>query len=259
MTQVFYDWSGGMESSAMLVIDRERIRDTGAIVRTVNTGKQFPEWLQSKAQIEQILELDIVTVPNRITFDEYLFKKGGMLRKGMNDCSRRMKRGNLSRHMHSFPRPYEVNIGYNASEVDRAIEFSDRNERDWLHWRYPLLEAGIYRPGTVKICQDAGFSIVVEVYKRMGRMDCYFCPNQTEAQALKVVEHYPSLATEWNDAEERKGHSFMMVPLKVLVDYSQRQGNLFAESPIKCSCFGGTDDATGEDMLDADEDSSLPA
>ena len=48
------------------------------------------------------------------------------------------------------------------------------------------------------------------------------------------------------DAEERKGHSFMTVPLKVLVDYSQRQGNLFAESPIRCSCFGGTDDATGE-------------
>jgi len=244
---IFYNWSGGMESSAMLVIDRERIRDTSAIVRAVYTGKQFPEWMQSKAQIEQILGLDIAIVPNRITFDEYLFEKGGMLRKGMNDCSRRMKRGNLSRHMHSFEKPYEVNLGFNAGEQDRADAFTDRNERDWLHWRYPLIESKVFRAKTVDICRDAGLSIVVEVYKRMGRMDCYFCPNQTETQALKVVEHYPQLGEQWSAAEERKGHSFMSVPLKVLVDYSQRQGNLFAESPIRCSCFGGNEDATGED------------
>ena len=81
---------------------------------------------------------------------------------------------------------------------------------------------------------------------KMGRMDCYFCPNQRESQALKVAEHYPNLAQEWMAAEERKGHSFMTVPLKVLIDYAGRQGNLFAESPFKCSCFGGNDDATGE-------------
>jgi len=40
---IFYDWSGGMESSAMLVIDRERIRETGAIVRLADTGKYIPE------------------------------------------------------------------------------------------------------------------------------------------------------------------------------------------------------------------------
>ena len=243
---IFYDWSGGMESSAMLVIDRVRISETGAIVRTVNTGKQFPEWEQSRKQIEQILGLEIVVAPNRITFEEYLFEKGGMLRKGMNDCSRRMKRGNLSRHMHSFPRPYEVNLGFNAGEQKRADDFTDRNERDWLHWRYPLIRDGIHRAPTWAICEDAGFSIVLDVYRRMGRMDCYFCPNQKESQALKVVEHYPHLAAEWNDAEERKGHSFMSVPLKVLVDYSTRQGDLFNVSPISCSCFGGNDDATGE-------------
>jgi hypothetical protein len=246
---IFYNWSGGMESSAMLVIDRERIRETGAIVRTVDTGKQFPEWQQSKQQIEQILGLEIVDVEKAMSFDTYLFERGGMLRKGMNDCSRRMKRANLSRHMHSFPRPYEVNVGFNAGEQDRADAFTDRNEREWLHWRYPLIESKTHRQQTWNICEDSGFSIVLEVYRRMGRMDCYFCPNQKESQALKVVEHYPHLAAEWSAAEERKGHSFMTVPLKVLVDYSQRQGKLFAESPLKCSCFGGEDDATGESEL----------
>src|SRR5271154_5380668 len=110
--QVFYDWSGGMESSAMLVIDRERIRETNAIVRFADTGRQFPELYESKAQIEQLLDLEIVTVESTMDFDTFLFERGGMLRKGMNDCSRRMKRSNLSRHMNTFPRPYEINLGF---------------------------------------------------------------------------------------------------------------------------------------------------
>ncbi len=169
-----------------------------------------------------------------------------MIRKGTNDCSRRMKRGNLSRHMRSFERPYEVNLGYNAEEWDRGDKFTNRNERDWLHWRYPLIEAGINRPMTEPICVKAGFTVVVAMYKKMGRMDCYFCGNQKESQALKVVEHYPELAEDWMGLEEKKGHSFMPVPLRVLVDYSQRQGNLFSDTAIRCSCFGGDDDATGE-------------
>lgn len=104
----FYDFSGGMESSAMLVVDRERIRETGAIVRWANTGKQFPEMAESIAQIESVLGLKIVEVPRRITFDEFLFERGGMLRKGMNDCSRRMKRANLMAHLKTFERPYDI-------------------------------------------------------------------------------------------------------------------------------------------------------
>jgi hypothetical protein len=243
---IFYDWSGGMESSAVIALEIDRIRETGACVRFADTGKQFPELYESKKQIEAILGIEIITVPRRIDFDTYLYERGGMIRKGTNDCSRRMKRGNLSRHMHSFPRPYEVNLGFNAGETDRAIDFSDRNERDWLHWRYPLIERGIYRQSTREICVKTGFSIVVAMYDKMGRMDCYFCGNQKESQALKVVEHYPELASEWMRMEERKGHSTMPIPLRVLVDYSARQGNLFSDTAIRCSCFGGNDNATGE-------------
>ena len=65
----------------MLAIDRDRIASTGAIVRFADTGKQFPEMAASIAQIETALGLTIVTVPRRITFDEYLFERGGMLRR----------------------------------------------------------------------------------------------------------------------------------------------------------------------------------
>lgn len=237
-----------MESSAVLALERERILDTKAVVRWADTGKQFPEMYKSKRQIESILGLEIVTVPRRITFEQYLFERGGMLRKGMNDCSRRMKRGNLSRHMKTFEKPYEVNLGFNAGEQKRADEFTDRNERPWLHWRFPLIEAGITRERTTQVCIDAGFSIVVEMYAKMGRFDCYFCPNQRPTQALKVVEHYPGLAREWHEWETRKGHSFMTVPLAVLVNERTQQKALF-ESPAQCSCFGGN-----ECVIDDDED-----
>ena len=187
--QVFYDWSGGMESSAMLVIDRERIRETGAIVRLADTGKYIPEFYESKAQIEQILGLEIVTVPRRIDFDTYLFERGGMIRKGTNDCSRKMKRSNLSRHMKTFPKPWEINLGYNSGEQKRADAFTDRNERDWLHWRYPLLKSGITREGTWDICRSAGFTTLVRVYERDGRMDCFMCGNH----ALSLPRHSRAL------------------------------------------------------------------
>jgi hypothetical protein len=230
-----------MESTAMLVKERERILDLGAIVRFADTGKQFPELYQSIRQIEYRLGINIVFVPRRITFDEF-FERGGIVRKGTNDCSRRMKRANLSRHMRSFPKPYEINLGYNAGETQRAEEFIDRNERPWCHWRFPLVEKGIYREGTATICRDAGLSIVVDMYKKMGRMDCFFCGNQKPSQALKVYDHYPQLAKWWMNTEEQRGHSFMPVSLRVLVDNRDRQGMLDLGTQSQCACFGGTDD-----------------
>ena len=244
----FYDFSGGMESAACLVVDRERIQAADAVVCWADTGKQFPEMSESIAQIERGLGISIVTVPRRITFDEYLFERGGMLRKGMNDCSRRMKRSNLKRYHDTFPKPWEINIGFNADEDDRAEAFSARNERMWCHWRYPLIEANVTREKSWDICRKAGFSILVGMYEKMGRFDCFWCPNQRPAQALKVVQHYPELAAEWIAAEERKGHSFLSIQLKLLqADMKRREDErapLFA-----CMCFGGDEDVFEDDAL----------
>lgn len=243
----FYDFSGGMESAAMLVVDRARITATGAIVRFVDTGKQFPEMADSLMQIEARLELSIVRVPRRITFDEFLFERGGMLRRGMDDCSRRMKRSNLKRHAETFPKPWEINLGFNAGEDDRAAAFVARNERPWCHWRFPLIDAEIARKATWEICRRAGFTILVGMYEKMGRFDCFWCPNQRPSQALKVIEHYPQLAAEWMAAEARKGHSFLGVPLQLLpASEAEKEAQRF---PLfACACFGG------EQAFDDDDD-----
>src|ERR1700722_5846947 len=213
---IFYDLSGGMESAAMIVVDAARIRELGAIVRGADTGKQFPEMATSLVQIEALTGLTIVRIQPRITFEEFLFERGGMIRKGTTDCSRRMKRANLMAHLKTFPKPWEINLGFNAAEQERADSFMARNERDWCHWRFPLIDHGIERRETVAICKKAGFTILVEMYARMGRFDCFMCGNQTPRQALKVHNHYPELAAEWIEMEARKGHSFMRVPLAQL-------------------------------------------
>jgi 3'-phosphoadenosine 5'-phosphosulfate sulfotransferase (PAPS reductase)/FAD synthetase len=187
----------------MLVIEQDRIRRTGACVRWADTGKHFPEMAASKAQIEKILGIEIVTVPQRIDFDTYLFERGGMLRKGANDCSRKMKRANLMRHFRETcwagtkaraASEGEINLGFNSGETQRAEDFIDRNERDWCHWRFPLIEYKVSRDATWEICRKAGFDILVGMYEKMGRFDCYFCPNQTPDQARKVIKYYPELA-----------------------------------------------------------------
>lgn len=240
----------------MLVVERDRIRETGACVRWADTGKHFPEMYESKRQIESLLGLEIVTVPRRIDFDTYLFDRGGMLRKGANDCSKKMKRANLMRHFKQHCRqgtkkraavPGEINLGFNNAETERADDFIDRNERDWCHWRFPLIERDISRADTVGICERAGFTILVGMYEKMGRFDCFWCPNQTPLQARRVINHYPALADEWAAAEKRKGHSFMRMPLKLLMD--RERNNLFSEATGEtgCSCFGGTDDVWEDD------------
>ena len=240
---IFYNFSGGMESAAMLWLDRERIKETGAIVRYADTGKQFPEAAASREQIASLTGIEIVTVPQRITFDEFLFERGGMLRKGMTDCSRRMKRSNLNRHMQSFPRPYEVNLGFNFDEGQRADEFVALNERPWLHWRFPLIEHAIDRAESNVVCANAGFSILVGMYQKMGRFDCFWCPNQRPDQAVLVAKHYPDLAAEWTAAETRKGHSFMPLPLATIVAEHRESPQM---SLSLCSCFGGSDSVADE-------------
>jgi hypothetical protein len=250
---IFYNFSGGMESAAMVWLEKERIKETGAIVRYADTGKQFPEQAASIQQIASLTGIEIVTVPRRLTFDEFLFERGGMIRKGTSDCSRRMKRSNLARHMRTFPRPYEVNLGFNFDEEQRADEFVALNERDWLHWRFPLIEHGISRAETNIVCRKAGFSILVEMYEKMGRFDCFWCGNQTEEQAALVAKHYPDLAAEWIAAEMRKGHSFM--PRRLAVIVADRE-----ESPQMtfnlCSCFGGSASVADEIEHGAEDESA---
>lgn len=237
---IFYNFSGGMESAAMLVVERERILDTKATVHFADTGKQFPEMARSIEEIQLALGLRIVTVPRRITFDEFLFERGGMLRKGCTDCSRRMKRSNLTRHMKTFPAPYNCALGFNASEDDRARDFVTRNERDWLHWFFPLIEKGIEREETWQICRKAGLSTLLAMYEKMGRFDCFFCPNQKPSQAAKVARFYPQLAAEWLDIEERKGYSILPTPFRILAQ-QPTQEVLDWKGASSCSCFGGTD------------------
>ena len=240
----FYDLSGGMESAAMVFLERQRIKQTKAIVRWVDTGKQFPEMYDSISQIESVLGLSVIRLKADVTFDQFLFEPGprggyGIIRKGVPDCSRVMKRQPLSVHMRSLPSPYEVNIGFNRDETDRADRFSDLNEKEWLHWRYPLIENDIDRSDTKRICQEAGFTILLDMYKKMGRFDCFWCGNQTPEQALNVARYYPDLASEWMEAEQRKRHSFMPIPLKVLIERKNDPEILKSVQETGCSCFGG--------------------
>src|ERR1700679_2755254 len=93
---IFYNFSGGMESAAMLVIERERI-GPGVCVSHADTGKQFPEMPASIRQIEQALAISIVVVRAEVTFSDWLFNTGprggsGIIRRGLPRCSQKMKR-----------------------------------------------------------------------------------------------------------------------------------------------------------------------
>jgi hypothetical protein len=133
--------------------------------------------------------------------------------------------------------------------LDRARDFSERNDVPGkVKWRYPLIEEDIDRAATVRLCEEAGFTIVLEMYRKMGRMDCYFCPNQKISQAQKVMEHYPDLWAEWKRLEEQKGHSFLSVSA-VTIERMGLQRDFFErldEIKMQCACFGGSSEIFDE-------------
>lgn len=242
-TTFLWDFSGGMESAAMVYLFREHIHRNNGIVRWANTGKQFPEMADSLKQIEDICQFQIVRLDPPFTFDEYLYKRGGMLRQGYSDCSKRMKRRALREHAAAQPLPQKIALGFNSAETERGEAFSERNNKPGREFWYPLQERDISRADTVKICHKAGFSILVGMYQKMGRFDCFFCPNQRISQAEKVMTHYPEQWAEWKEIEKRKGHSILSISAEAIEGRAKQDDFISAlENKQQCSCMGGSDD-----------------
>lgn len=196
---------------------------------------------KSLAQIEAALGIKIVRLLPNMTFDEYLFEKGGMLRQGYSDCSRRMKRRVLREHAAQFP-SVKIALGFNADELHRAEAFSARNDKPNRKFFYPLIERNVDRAETIRICIESGFTILVDMYRKMGRFDCFFCPNQRISQAEKVMRFYPDLWREWKDIEKRKGHSILSISALQIEQRASQDDFLNAlENKQSCSCFGGQD------------------
>lgn len=235
-----YDFSGGMESAAMLAVCRDEILSQKAIVRWADTGRQFPEMADSIAQIESILGIQILRLAPPFSFDEYLYERGGMLRQGFSDCSKRMKRRALREHANSIPMPQRIALGFNAKEVDRGVDFCALNNTAEREFVFPLQERNITRAETVKIAERNGFTILVSMYRKMGRFDCYFCPNQRIAQAEKVMTHYPALWADWKEIEKRKGHPILKLSA-VAIEARAVQDDFIAalDSKQSCACMGG--------------------
>jgi hypothetical protein len=231
-----------MESAAMVWLCREEIKDASGLVVFADTGKQFPEAYQSLEQIQELTGLKFEVVRQEYSFDEFLLERGGMLRQGFTDCSRRMKRTVLKKAHSRFPYPWEINLGFNVDEFDRATDFSERNDVEGkIKWRYPLIERDVTRADTVRICEAAGFTILVAMYQKMGRMDCYFCPNQKISQAQKVMKYYPTLWQEWKHLEAQKNHAFLSVPATAIESMPEEQDffDRLDEAKQQCACFGG--------------------
>lgn len=238
-----YDFSGGMESAAMIYLCREEIKSSGSIVRWADTGKQFPEMADSISQIESICGLTIEKLQPNMTFDEFLFDKGGMLRQGYTDCSRRMKRRALREHADTFPKPIRIALGFNSDEIERGQKFCERNNNKDRTFFFPLQELDVDRKQSVQICEKAGFTILLGMYRKMGRFDCFFCPNQRISQAELVMRFYPDLWAEWKEIEKRKGHAILSMSAEAIESRSEQQDFMAAlDQKQQCSCMGGKDE-----------------
>ena len=243
-----YNFSGGMESAAMIYLCREEIRTSKAHVVRANTGKQFPEMAQSIAQIEGISGLTITQLLPSMTFDEFLFKRGGMLRQGYTDCSRRMKRRALREHANSLPLPLRIALGFNADEEQRGYDFCERNNKPDRTFFFPLQDLNVDRAESVRVCERAGFCILLDMYRKMGRFDCFFCPNQRIAQAEKVMRHYPAQWAEWKAIEKRKGHPILSISAEAIEKRGMQDDFMVAlDKKVPCSCMGGKDAWDEED------------
>lgn len=80
------------------------------------------------------------------------------------------------------------------------------------------------------------------MYRKMGRFDCFFCPNQRISQAELVMKHYPAQWEEWKEIEKRKGHPILSISAEAIEKRSAQDDFMAVlDRKQQCSCMGGQD------------------
>lgn len=256
---VVASYGGGVNSTAMLIgwakrgdrLDAILFADTGGETpETMAYVERFSSWLWSFPNMPEIITVRKTTKregrfrgANEVLTLERMCLEQNVLPSiayGMKSCSMKFKKEPQEEYIReNFPGQIVTKlIGFDAGEPHRAKESPDARYVN----RYPLIEWGWDRDKCMDVIADSGLCVPP-------KSSCFFCPNMSELEILRLRDRYPellerALAMEAN-AVATPGSSIKGlgrdVSWKQIIEYDAAQMAFIPRSlpSLPCECWDG--------------------
>lgn len=189
--------SGGKDSAALALYLRERVPQLEYFF--TDTGAELPETYEYLQRLESVLGKRIERLNADRDFDHWLQVYGGALPSPqMRWCTKNLK-----------IKPLEAWLGDTPTYTYVGIR-ADENRGGYVSTKptirpvFPFKEAGIGKPGVMKILEDAGVGLP-EYYEWRTRSGCSFCFFQRKSEWIGLSERHPELFEEAIAYEEKVG------------------------------------------------------
>jgi len=129
--------------------------------------------------------IEFVTVKKTTLYDDYYAKKIIPYRR-FPSCADKYKVRPIRKYLKERygAKNYDTILGIDAGEPKRIKELI-----------YPLFDFGIDRAGCKKVISDAGLPIPI-------KSGCYFCPNQSKKEWIKLFHNHPKLFKKAENLEK---------------------------------------------------------
>lgn len=221
------NWGGGVNSTAVLVLFHQASLRPDVIV-FADPGSEWPETYRYRDEVLQPWLASIGFPPVLTLRGREGTQKGAGLRAecsrltaagrpglpsiafGFKTCSLKFKRDVVMVWGNSYP-PFRATwaagekvkkvVGIDAGEKHRIRPFTDPREAAKYELLYPLVAAGWDREACVRAIREEGLPVPT-------KSACYFCPNNTDAEWIRLRDTHPEL---WADAVQMEREALPLI------------------------------------------------
>lgn len=219
-------WSGGKDSTAMLLLMIERDMPIDAVL-FADTGMEFPEMYEHRRQVDAYLfrtrGMHITTLRHPKGFEWLMFEEPKQKPSAIENrrrmgvplcgngwpgvrvrwCTGQLKTHLLHREVNRLKQAHQA-VHYVGIAADEAWRCKQE--------RYPLVEWGVTEAQALQICYDRGFDFG-GLYRIYHRASCWCCPFQRMDELRQLRTHHPELWQRLLAMDERARKRFGDTPL----------------------------------------------
>lgn len=251
-------YGGGVNSTAMLIGLAQRSEAVTAILfadtggetsETMAYVERFSHWLTDHGMSPIITVRKTTKRAGRfrganedLTLERYCLEQKVLpsIAYGMKSCSLKFKREPQDEYLRAHFEGEEITklIGFDAGEPHRAKPSPDARYAN----RYPLIEWEWDREKCVEVIAESGLCVPP-------KSSCFFCPNMTELEVLRLRDRHPDLLERALHMEANAAKQFgssikglgRSVSWKQIIEYDAAQMAFIPRSlpQLPCECWDG--------------------